>query len=61
MAGWEQLSQAVRYGRKIRMDRLDGVSVFVQVNDSGNYAAAGRVLGLSASAVGKTIDRKSVV
>jgi len=39
------------------MDRLDGVSVFVQVNDSGNYAAAGRVLGLSASAVGKTIIR----
>ena len=39
------------------MNKLDGISVFVQVNDSGSYAAAGRVLGVSASAVGKAIVR----
>ncbi|WP_428031695.1 LysR family transcriptional regulator [Ancylobacter sp.] len=39
------------------MNKLDGISVFVQVNDSGSYAAAGRVLGMSASAVGKAIVR----
>ena len=39
------------------MNKLDGISVFVQVNDSGSYAAAGRVLGLSASAVGKAVVR----
>jgi DNA-binding transcriptional LysR family regulator len=39
------------------MDQFDGISVFVQVADSGSYVAAGRVLGLSASAVGKAIVR----
>ncbi|MCB4767663.1 LysR family transcriptional regulator [Ancylobacter sp. Lp-2] len=39
------------------MDKLDGISIFVQVNDSGNYVAAARVLGISASAVGKAIVR----
>ncbi len=39
------------------MDKLAGLSVFVQVADSGSYAAAARVLGLTASAVGKTILR----
>ncbi|MGE7417910.1 LysR family transcriptional regulator [Methylobacterium tarhaniae] len=39
------------------MDKLAGLSVFVQVADSGSLAAAARALGLTASAVGKTIAR----
>ncbi|WP_018390207.1 LysR family transcriptional regulator [Ancylobacter sp. FA202] len=39
------------------MSKLDGIEVFVQVNDSGSYAAAGRVLGVTASAIGKAIVR----
>ena len=39
------------------MNLLNGIDVFVQVAASGNYAAAGRVLGLSPSAVGKAIVR----
>ncbi|KMO42744.1 hypothetical protein VQ02_02135 [Methylobacterium variabile] len=39
------------------MDKLAGLSVFVQVADSGSFAAAARALGLTASAVGKTIAR----
>ncbi|MDQ0511522.1 LysR family transcriptional regulator [Ancylobacter amanitiformis] len=39
------------------MNKFDGISVFVQVNDSGSYSAAGRVLGVSASAIGKAIVR----
>lgn len=39
------------------MDRIAGITVFVQVADSGSYVAAGKVLGQSASAVGKTIVR----
>lgn len=39
------------------MDRIVGITVFVQVADSGSYVAAGKVLGQSASAVGKSIVR----
>lgn len=39
------------------MNKFDGIAVFVQVNDSGSYAAAARVLGVSASAIGKAIVR----
>jgi DNA-binding transcriptional LysR family regulator len=39
------------------MDKITGISVFVQVADSGSYVAAGRVLGQTASSIGKTIVR----
>ncbi|WJR79787.1 LysR family transcriptional regulator [Bradyrhizobium sp. NP1] len=39
------------------MDKIAGISVFVQVVDSGSYVAAGRALGQTASSVGKTIVR----
>jgi len=39
------------------MDLFSGISVFVQVADSGGYGAAARALGLSSSAVGKAIVR----
>lgn len=39
------------------MDELGGLSVFVHVADAGSFVAAGRVLGLSASAIGKSIAR----
>jgi DNA-binding transcriptional LysR family regulator len=39
------------------MDRIGGIAVFVQVADSGSYVAAGRALGQSGSAVGKSIVR----
>lgn len=39
------------------MDKLAELTVFVQVADSGSYTAAGRALGLTASAIGKTIVR----
>ncbi|MGE7417678.1 LysR family transcriptional regulator [Methylobacterium tarhaniae] len=39
------------------MDKLSELSVFVQVADSGSYAGAGRALGITPSAVGKTIVR----
>ncbi|MDE1991238.1 MAG: LysR family transcriptional regulator [Rhizobiaceae bacterium] len=37
------------------MDRLSGLTAFVRTADLGSFAAAGRVLGLSASAVGKAV------
>ncbi|MBB6483047.1 LysR family transcriptional regulator [Rhizobium lusitanum] len=37
------------------MDRLSGLNAFVRTADLGSFAAAGRVLGLSASAVGKAV------
>lgn len=37
------------------MDALSGIAVFVQAADARSYSAAGRVLGVSASAVGKSI------
>ena len=37
------------------MDQLNGLSAFVRTADLGSFAAAGRVLGLSASAVGKAV------
>lgn len=35
------------------MDNLSGVSVFVQAAETLSFVEAGRVLGISASAVGK--------
>ncbi|MBH2514294.1 LysR family transcriptional regulator [Serratia ureilytica] len=39
------------------MDNLSGVSVFVQAAETLSFVEAGRVLGISASAVGKSIAR----
>lgn len=39
------------------MDKLNGITVFVQVAESRSFVASGRVLGVSASAVGKSIAR----
>ncbi|MCB8881221.1 LysR family transcriptional regulator [Acidisoma cellulosilytica] len=39
------------------MDRLSGLDAFVGTADLGSFAAAGRVLGLSASAVGKAVSK----
>ncbi len=39
------------------MDRLTGLEAFVRTADLGSFAAAGRVLGLSASAVGKAVAK----
>ncbi|MEI2300187.1 LysR substrate-binding domain-containing protein [Ensifer sp. MJa1] len=37
------------------MDRLSGLTAFVRTADLGSFVSAGRVLGLSASAVGKAV------
>lgn len=39
------------------MDKLNGITVFVQVAESRSFVASGRALGVSASAVGKSIAR----
>jgi len=39
------------------MDRLSGLMAFVRTADLGSFVAAGRVLGLSPSAVGKAVTR----
>jgi DNA-binding transcriptional LysR family regulator len=39
------------------MDRLSGLDAFVSTADLGSFIAAGRVLGLSASAIGKAVGR----
>lgn len=39
------------------MDNLGSLSVFVQVADTRSFTAAGRILGVSSSAVGKSIAR----
>ncbi|MET0359708.1 MAG: LysR family transcriptional regulator [Pararhizobium sp.] len=39
------------------MDRLTGLGAFVRTADLGSFVAAGRVLGLSPSAVGKAVTR----
>lgn len=39
------------------MDRLTGLTAFVRTADLGSFVAAGRVLGLSPSAVGKAVTR----
>ena len=39
------------------MESLTGFVVFVQVAETGSFVAAGRQLGISASAVGKSIAR----
>ncbi len=39
------------------MDNLAGLTAFVQAADTRSFVAAGRALGISASAVGKSIAR----
>ncbi|MGQ9426036.1 LysR family transcriptional regulator [Gilvimarinus sp. F26214L] len=39
------------------MDNLSGLKVFVQVAETRSFVAAGRLLGVSASAVGKSVAR----
>ncbi|QEL24362.1 LysR family transcriptional regulator [Bosea sp. F3-2] len=39
------------------MDSLTGLTAFVRTADLGSFVAAGRVLGLSASAVGKAVTK----
>lgn len=39
------------------MDNLSGISVFVQVAETRSFVSAGRLLGVSSSAVGKSIAR----
>ncbi|MDU4125546.1 LysR family transcriptional regulator [Pantoea sp.] len=39
------------------MDSLSGLTVFVQVAETRSFVAAGRLLGISASAVGKSMTR----
>jgi DNA-binding transcriptional LysR family regulator len=39
------------------MDRLSGLMAFVRTADLGSFVAAGRVLGLSPSAVGKAVSK----
>ncbi|MCC3703996.1 LysR family transcriptional regulator [Rouxiella badensis] len=39
------------------MDSLSSLGVFVQVAETGSFVAAGGVLGVSASAIGKSISR----
>src|SRR5450830_1475720 len=39
------------------MDSLNGFMVFVQVAETRSFVAAGRLLGVSASAVGKSVAR----
>lgn len=44
-------------GRGVIMDSLSSLSVFVQVAETRSFTVAGRVLGVSSSAVGKSIAR----
>ncbi|MBN7765518.1 LysR family transcriptional regulator [Pectobacterium brasiliense] len=39
------------------MDSLNGLAVFVQVAETRSFIAAGRLLGVSASAIGKSVAR----
>ncbi|RVA12125.1 LysR family transcriptional regulator, partial [Mesorhizobium sp. M7A.F.Ca.US.002.01.1.1] len=39
------------------MDRLNGLLAFARTAEFGNFVAAGRALGISASAVGKSVAR----
>jgi len=39
------------------MDSLGGIGVFVQAAENRSFVAAGRVLGISASAVSKSVAR----
>lgn len=39
------------------MDKLNGITVFVQVAETRSFVATGRLLGVSASAIGKSIAR----
>lgn len=42
---------------KSTLDSVSSLNVFVQVVDGGSFVAAARVLGISASAVGKSVTR----
>ncbi len=42
---------------EVNVDRLSGIIAFVRTAELGSFVAAGRVLGLSASAIGKGITR----
>lgn len=42
---------------KITMDRLSGLLAFARTAEFGSFIAAGRALGISASAVGKSVAR----
>ena len=39
------------------MDNLNGIAAFVRAAETSSYVAAGRLLGVSASAVGKSVAR----
>lgn len=39
------------------MDSLNSFLVFVRVAEAGSFVAAGRAMGISASAVGKSVAR----
>lgn len=39
------------------MDSLSNLNVFVQVAETGSFVSAGGALGVSASAIGKSISR----
>ena len=39
------------------MDNLNGIAAFVRAAEMRSYVAAGRLLGVSASAVGKSVAR----
>ena len=39
------------------MDNLNGIAAFVRAAETNSYVAAGRLLGVSASAVGKSVAR----
>jgi DNA-binding transcriptional LysR family regulator len=43
--------------RTLQLDRLSGLMAFVRTADLGSFVAAGRVLGLSPSAVGKAVTK----
>ena len=42
------------------MESLSGFNVFVQVAETRSFVAAGRALGISASAIGKSVARLEV-
>jgi len=49
--------KSANFSRDTIMDSLGGISMFVQVADTRSFTETGRQLGLSSSAVGKSIAR----
>jgi DNA-binding transcriptional LysR family regulator len=43
--------------KEVGLDKLSGITVFVRVAESRSFVATSRTLGVSASAVGKSIAR----